>query len=443
MSSKYSLIIAILFLLIQTIGSGQIIPKQILPTGDVKYGSKNDPNVIAQGSYSHTKFKQLLKQNGQTQNAAKLGGGTLQIQPGLYRLKSVDSGLHIQDNNFFLRGSGIGLSSLHFEASNNIEEFALRYKAPAGNKDQLIRGGGIENLTIKTDNKYILNYGIQLDYIEYFQLNNVAIENFGKSALMGCFWESNVNNLILRSSGALQTINPENSYPENGVLDFDSHSISKYRDACNNTNFSKLTFSSCFGTHIRCDAFANTNVNINIFGLYDETYPGDGGQVDNYPIYFFKGVKNFNVVGGFLTVNPTNIHRSGYAVYVANDSRNGHISFTNFEFLMNHSSSKFLTNSFQRLKSFIYIEQNQSIHLMNVTISDPSGSVGISEKAKHLIDGKSGSQLFLNNVTFLVKKGVWNAGNIISSNIKCIGNIILRYYDDNGPTNEVSFYQFN
>lgn len=307
--------------------------------------------------------------------------------------------------------------------------------------DPLLRGGGVSNLTLKTDNKQISSFGIQLEHVEYMHFENLVLENFFKSALMGCFWESNFENLTFRASGA--DIKSDNGVPDYGVLDFDSHSTSTKRDAPNNTNFTKLTFSSCFGTHIRAAAYANSIVNINIFGLYDETYPFDGGAVDNLPIYFFKGVKNFNITGGFLTVNTTNVNRNAYCVQIANDKRNGTISFNNFEFLLNYKVDLFTQNKTRRLKSFIYLENNQQITLNNVSLNDASGSVGLNFPSRYLIDGESGSLINLTNVTFHVKKGIWNAGNIVSPKVSKKGNITLIYYNDEGPTGEKEYITYN
>ena len=230
--------------------------------------------------------------------------------------------------------------------------------------------------------------------------------------------------------------------PLQGVLDFDSHSKEGFRDACNNTNFTKLTFSGCFGTHIRNVAFSNTNVNINIYGLYDETYPGEGTNADNLPIYFFKGARNFNVVGGFLTVNPTPTNRNAYCVHIVEDIRNGQVSFTNFEFLQNHSSNNYFTNAKRRLSGFIYLEKNQTIVLSNTTLNDASGSVGQGLPNRNLIKGEYGSKIIMQNVTFHVKKGIWNIDNIFSKKITKQGNITIIYYNDYGVTGEIENFNF-
>jgi hypothetical protein len=414
--------------------------KIISPTKDVRYNQTGDPNAIKSGTYVTEDLRKAIDGLQSDEGAAKAGGSKLKLEAGIYRSKASSKGFTIDQNNSFIEGDGMGTTTIHFEAQNSSNEIGFKYAMPANVPDRLIRGGGLQNITLKTDNANIVSYGLQIDYAEYMQFKNLSIENFAISALFGCFWESNFENLVFRASGAAQK--QIAGVPQWGVLDFDSHSTIGNRDACNNTNFSKITFSSCFGTHIRCVANANTNVNINMYGLYDESYPGEGGDVDELPIYYFKGTKNFNVIGGFLTINPTATNRNAYAVRIASDSRNGQVSFTNFEFLQNHGGGGFAPNAIRRLSAFIYLEKNQSIALTNVTVNDASGSVGKGLSSPHLIDGESGSTVFFQNVNFHIKKGVWNIDNIISPLVNKQGTIAIVFYDNNGPTGEMEYYTF-
>lgn len=411
----------------------------LTPSPDASYNITGDPFKLKSGTMVTNKLRAAFT-GPKTSLSAFNEGVQYQFKQGIFPTETGTNGFNINTHNSFIKGEGPGVTTIHFISKQTSGETGFSFSKEAGLTDRLIRGGGITNLTLRSNNNNIIDFGLQLDYNEYMLLENVNFENFFKSALMGCFWESNFENIVIRNSGAGQKM--VDGVPDHGLLDFDSHSKLGNRDACNNSNFSKLTFSSCLGTHIRAVAAANTIVNINIFGLYDETYPHDAGDLDDFPIYYLRGVKNFNITGGFLTVNSTTVNRNSIGLRIASDLRNGMVNLTNFEFLQNHGTETFKENIYRRLKTFIYLERNQAISLTNVTINDASGSVGLGLPSKYLIDGEAGSVVYLNNVHFMVKKGVWGQDNIINPLIKKQGSITIIYYSNDGPTGEKEFIKY-
>jgi hypothetical protein len=418
--------------------NGHINFKDFGAIGNGVYNTSGDLNALASGTYNDNALNTVFSRQADG-GVSKQGGVELTLPVGAYRTHAKIGGFNISSHNNILRGQGVGNTILHFERSSDLNESAITFGKSSGDADtRLIRGGGVEDVSIKTNNGNIVNDALTIDYTEYQTYQNLNIEGFYRSALKMGIWESRFNNITIRATGAGQTAT--NGAPDYGVIDFDSHSASNpYRDACNNTTFDKLTLSGLYGTHIRASAIANTIVNININGLYDETYPGNGGYVDTLPIYYFNAVRNFNINGGFLTVNETGVNRDRYAVVISNDSRNSWVNFTNFTFNQNISSTdgnnRYATNATRALKGFVYLGgANAKMSCNNVIFFDPSGSVGVGATgSKYLIDGEDSSEVKFHNVVFEVKRGTWDSTNIINPAIKVTGDYTIRYYTNSWP----------
>lgn len=401
--------------------------------GDSVYS--NTGGNITSGTYNETALTNclLLQEDG---GESKQGGSLFNIPVGIFRLHSQINGFNIATNNTFINGSGSGSSIFHFERSSSTDEIAIVFGRNEGDASgRLLRGGGIKDISLVTNNANIINNGVQLDYVEYVSFENIVLDGFYKKALYGGFWESYFKNIVIRGSGA--GITSTSGIPDYGVLDFDSHTTLDFRDACNNTTFDKLTFSSCFGTHIRAVAAENTIVNININGLYDETYNIDAGSVDELPIYYFDAISNFNISGGFLTVNSTGVVRNGCCVKISNDVRNGWVNFSEFVLSHNHISNNW-DSVVQRVSSFIVLDgQNSMLSLENCTIDDPSNSV----TGNYLIDG-AGGYIKATNLTINVKEGSRTINNIFNPAISLTGDITLVYFDNTGKTGDIETFHF-
>ena len=156
------------------------------------------------GKYDTEFMKESFKNLSRNYSKAKVGGINLLLEARTYRTKTSQKGFLIEGHNNFVSGQGIGTTTLHFESSKDTGEIGINYSLPSTNNDHLLRGGGIRNMTLKTDNAHIINFGLKLNFVEYMSFSNLALENFFVSGLLGCFWESNFENLIFRYCGAGQ-----------------------------------------------------------------------------------------------------------------------------------------------------------------------------------------------------------------------------------------------
>jgi hypothetical protein len=256
--------------------NGSINGKDYGLIGDAIYNTSGDLNALSSGADNASKLDALLAQQ---RDGGKFKGVELFVPAGAYKLPARMGGFRISSNNNTLVGQGQGATIFHFPRTSSLDENAITIGKTSGDADtRLLTRAGLKNATFKTNNTNIINDGLVIDYGEYQTYENLNFEGFYRSAIRMGLWESKFSNITISSSGAGGTAT--NGVPDYGVIDFDSHSLLPYRDACNNTTFDKLTLSSNYGTHIRASAYANSIVNIKINGLYDETYHGDAGGVD-------------------------------------------------------------------------------------------------------------------------------------------------------------------
>jgi len=404
--------------------------------GDAVYATSGDPALLVSGTYNDTALTTVL---GAFTDApfSRTGGGTLTIKKGNYRYKSKTAGYAVATHNTFLRGEGFGNTIFHFERNADINEKAITFGKLTGDLEtRLLKGGGAENLTLFTNNANVLNTALVIDYAEFMTFKSLRIERYYKSAILAGIWESNFYDTTIVACGAGLADGLVGRIAEQGVLDLDSHTALSYRDACNNTSFFGLNFSSCYGTLIRIVAYANTTVNINFFGLNGESNTQDAGAVNELSVYYFDKMSNINVVGGFYTINNCGVTRNAYMLEIGNSPLNGSVSFSNFSFTQNSTGvgGGYNRNSHQRLNAFIYLTgRNSQLHLDNCTINDPSGSVGFTS-GSYLIEGGVNTRLTFTNLVFHVKAGDRTAANLFNPNIQLEGDIRIIYYDNAGKT---------
>ncbi|KFF01519.1 hypothetical protein [Chryseobacterium luteum] len=373
------------------------------------------------------------------------GGSTLYVPFSIYKT----SGSYIINDHFTtICGEGYGASMFHCISESNINDplitFTRNMVIPNGDAyDYLLTGGGLKNFHIKTNNTNIRNFGLMLDYVEYMSFQDTHIEGFGKSAIKGGFWECNFSNIKLTSCGGLQTADILGN-PEYGVIDT-SGGDSLYADASNNTLFSKLTFSSCVGTLLKFTNNKNSTVNMNIVGLYAETYPGDSSNIDELPLIYALNSRGNSITGGFITVNTTNVFRNGTVIKMDSSSD---LSLNNLTITMNPIDG-YLKRSVRRLRSFASLSTETSVlSLNNVKLSDPTDSIGYRNNdypysTPPLIEGTG----YLTFTKLLIEILSLNAGgtsngsrritNLIDRRLKANGDLILMPFDTNGMQSQL------
>jgi hypothetical protein len=422
-------------------------PARPVLVADAEYftNAVDDLNTLRSGTDNTDAFWAMLTA---LPNGGLFSGRTVPLPAGACRL--VNPGLSLARHNVTLQGQGAGATVLHGQTQPNTLSRPLLTigRVPDAPASQPLRGGGLKDLTLKTDNTAMLPTGAVLDFVEYQDWENVSLEGFGESGMQGGFWESYFRALTFRNCGFGQTPGPNPDEPAHGVLDFDSQSDAPGRDACNNTTFDKLTFSSCAGTIIRMVALRNSTVNINLNGINAENYYHDAGPADEQPLIYMDRVMNINLTGGFITVNPGGVRRSATVLRIGNGVYNGMVNVQSMTIFMNDRQPNVAPA--QRLRSFADLGRTAQLSLRNVTLADELGQVGTAPAGgiapgSYLIEGKAGARLWLDNVEIrLPATGGRTAEQLIDPAIDVTGTLTVRLFSALGiPSGQVVTYRFS
>lgn len=412
--------------------SSDFIPQLFGAKGDSKYRvNDGDPNELIFGTDDTKSLNDFFKSRKKTENRGNhVGGSSLFFPQSIYKSYG---GHIIDDHNTLLIGDGSGISIIHAISNNtNTNQPLILFgkTTKSSSWDNLLTGGGIERMSLRTNNKDIRNYGVKLDFVEYMTFRDLNMEGFGKSAFLGNFWESYFENIKISASGALQEVD-EKGVPILGLID--TTNPTGIKNLSNNTLFNKLTFSSCFGTWIKLTASTAQTSNMNIHGFSGETYYGNAGKVDNQPIIYVSNAIGNSINGGFITVNSTNVERNATIVEMNSTSE---LKLSNFSITFNPIKDDLGTRPIRRLRSIADLKSDNSKLILNdVTIYDQVDGIGFNlDSTPSLIEGKGIS--LLTNVIFNLKSenigGTRRLTNFISRGIKASGNVLVIPADLNG-----------
>lgn len=409
----------------------QNTPQLFQAKGDGAYNKKGDTHALEKGSDDNQALDKFLSSRKKTNTTGSHFGGSSLYFP--YSVYKTSGAYTIDDHYTTLIGDGSGASIVHSINNNkNIEVpvFTFSRKQAGDAFDALLTGGGIKDLSLITDNSSVRNYAMLLDYTEYMKFSDIDFVGFGKSAVKGNFWESSFTNIKFEGCGTLQEVGSDGN-PLTGVIDSESGTNNKYKDASNNTLFTKITFSSCAGTLLKFTSARNTTVNMNINGLYAETYPGNTEKADELPLIYSKQAKNNSITNGFITVNNTGKERNGTVIKLDQASD---LSLSSLNISLNPIEG-YLKRSIRRLRSFAYIANTSTLSLSNITISDATDSVGYGiSSVPPFFEGEGSVNFNLLKVQILDSKfgGTRRITNIFDRKLRATGSLLLQPYDTNG-----------
>ncbi len=409
----------------------EIIPQLFGAKANGQYNLSDDTNSLIKGDDDDKAIIDfLINSRNIGLSLEKFGATTFYFPTAIYK----SSGSYtIRNNGSIIFGDGSKSTLLHSVNSgeNNDTPF-IRFKISdkGSTSENLLSGGGLEKISIRTNNANIRNFGLNLVFTEYLTFRDVNIEGFGKSAIKGGFWESYFENIKIGACGALQLAD-NNGNPITGVIDTSNDDPIR-PDSSNNTLFNKLTLSSNFGTWLKLTATSSQTVNININGLYAESYYGDAGDVDNLPIIYVSNATGNSINGGFITINSTNKLREADLIKMDKISE---ISLSNLVITFNPIDG-YLKRPIRRLTSIANLKSiNSKILLRDVTINDQVDGIGYGlDNVPPLINGIGICNLY--NVTFkllsLSKGGTRRLTNLIDKKLITNGSIQVLPNDENG-----------
>lgn len=405
--------------------------------GNATYRSNGDINQLEKGDDDSQSIDQFIKSRKKTADmGSHLGGSSLYFPYSIYKVKNA---YLIDDHYTEITGEGAGASVIHALSdgkNSDIPIFTFKKGIETSNTwDALLSGGGFKNIQFKTDNSAIRNTAVLLDYVEFMKFEDVNFSGFGNSAIKGNFWEGYFKNLKFEGCGTMQKADKSGN-PLNGIIDTDSDSKSKFRDASNNSLFEKLTFSSCTGTLLKFTTVKNTAVNLNVNGLYAESYPGDLGKADELPFVYMIRAKNCSINNGFITVNTSRVKRNA-TIFKLDEGSD--LSVSNLNITLNPEKT-FLDRSVQRLRTFGIINASSKLSLSSVTIGDPTDSVGFEENSTPPFFEGNGTLNF--NLVTIQTLSYNNGGtrritNIFDRSLEATGNVLFQLFDQNGSVKQL------
>lgn len=409
----------------------EITPVMYGVKGDAYYKNYGDLQSLYSGTDDTQAISEFINSRKQNKiNKNHLGGSFLYIPHSIYKVM----GNYIIDDHYtIISGDGQGATIIHALNKNKDKDkplFIFRKSIKGNSWDDLLTGGGLQRITLKTDNSSIRNIAVGLDFVEYMTFRDLYIEGFGKSAIKGTFWECYFDNLKLTGCGSQQTLD-ENGEPLFGIVDTSNDNPAR-SNLSNNTLFNKLTFSSCFGTLLRLTSNFAQSVNMNINGIYAETYFQDSGIVDELPLVFVKNSIGNTINGGFITINSTGNLRSASVIKMNGISE---LKLSSLSISFNPING-YLVRPIRRLKNIVELKSiNSKLYLTDVTFSDQVDAVGYGlESVPPLIQGIGICNL--NNVVFNILD--YNSGgtrrftNLVDRRLKSNGTLLVIPYDKNG-----------
>lgn len=408
-----------------------LTPQLFGAKGNGTYRKIGDTRALEKGSDDNEAIEKFLSIRKRTNfTGSHLGGSSLYFPYSVYKT----SGAYIIDDHYTsLIGDGNGASIIHaVNSDKNIDTplFTFGRKQSDQAFDALLTGGGIKDISLITDNFSIRNYALLLDYVEYMKFRDIDFIGFGKSAIKGVFWEGSFTNIKFEGCGTLQQAD-NNGNPLTGIIDSESGTDNKHKDASNNTLFTKLTFSSCAGTLLKFTSEKNSTVNMNINGIYAETYQGNSEKADDLPLIYSKQSKNNSIINGFITVNNTGKERNGTVIKLEELSD---LTISTINISLNPIEG-YLKRSIRRLRSFAYIANTSVLSMSNITIADPTDSVGYGiTSVPPFFEGDGKIYFDLLKIQILDSKygGTRRLTNIFDRKLKATGNLLLQPFDING-----------
>lgn len=417
--------------------SSENTPMNYGAKGNGSYKSKGDINQLEKGEDDLQSIDQFIKSRKKTADVGShLGGSSLYFPYSVYKVKN---SYLINDHYTEIYGDGAGASIIHALSDGKNTEvplFTFKKGTEGSNSwDGLLSGGGLKNIQLKTDNSSNQNTALLLDYVEFMKFEDVNFSGFGKSAIKGSFWEGYFKNLKFEDCGTMQLAD-KNGNPLNGIIDTDSDSNSKFRDASNNSLFEKLTFSSCSGTLLKFTTVKNTTVNLNVSGIYAESYHGDLGKADELPFVYMIRSKNCTINNGFITVNTSKVKRRA-TVFKLDEGSD--LAVSNLNVSLNPEST-FLDKSVQRLRSFGNINGSSKLSFSNITIGDPTDSVGFEEDSTPPFFEGNGTLNF--NLLTVHTLNYNNGGtrritNLFDRALEASGDVLFQVFDQNGNVKQL------
>ncbi|MBK5275233.1 MAG: hypothetical protein JJE30_09310 [Desulfuromonadales bacterium] len=432
------------------IGQVNANPLSFGAKGDARYKTSGDGNALISGTDDTAALTLFLSDRKKTNSTGShFGGSSLHLGSNVFKITGAFT---INDHYTTVTGEGYGTSVIHaLTSGGNIDTPVITFnKGATGDAwNDLLSGGGLKELTLKTDASSRRNTGLLLDYAEYMRFSDITIEGFGLSAIKAGLWESTFSDLKLFGIGANQTA--VGGVPVTGVIDFDSGVMTNpYRDASNNTLFSKITFSGCYGTHIKLDAHKNRTTNIHFNGFALETDPyaaADLGPVHELPFIYHHRAENSAITNGFATVHSTGLPHS--AVFLKMVETGGStFGFSNFQFNMSPDLGV-NKRAPRRMRSFASLDgPNTILSLNNVTIWDPSDSIGydVAGGRPALFEGTG--QVTFNGLSIQTLRGkeggLRRATNVFARSLKSTGIMTFVPITVTGADiGSTAFYKFN
>lgn len=407
------------------------VPQLFGAKGDAKYNTKGDINQLLSGTDDTEALSKFLNSRNNTKNSKnKLGGSSLYLPSAVYKTRGT---YLINDSSTSLYGDGIGSTILHTikdDKNKDLPFFTFKRSNIGSTFNDLLTGGGLEKMSLRTNNSSIRNYAINLVFTEYMTFRDLNIEGFGKSAVKGGLWEGYFDNIKIAGCGALQVADKDGN-PVVGLIDISNDDIAR-PDGSNNTMINKLTFSSNFGTLLKLTSNIAQSVNFNIFGIYAETYFEDAGNVDELPLLYIANSTGNSIIGGFFTINSTKVQRNA-SVIKMNDISEMKLSDLTITF---NPIDGFLKRPVRRLRNIADLKSpNSKLSFTNVIINDQVDGIGYGlPSVPPLIEGIG--MCNLQNTRFYVlgesSGGTRRLTNIVDRRLKSNGSIEVIPTDKNG-----------
>jgi len=361
------------------------IPQQYGAAGNGKYNTSGDSNGLQAGATDDTTAitAWLAARKATNSTGGHEGGAGYLLLPS--NVFWTTGAFTINDHYTTISGQGYGASMIHANVSggNQATPVLTFQKSVTGNAwNDLLSGGGLQGLTLKTDNSSIRNIALNLEYVEKMRFRDLQIEGFGVSAIEYWGWEGYLENIHILAAGALQT-NTSN-LSNTGVIYFGPQDATNpnytaygYAD---NTIVNGLDMSGCYGTWLYFNSYTGQTAGIQINRFTAETSPGtDAGGIDNVPIIYANKADVVGISDMQFQVNTTGVTRRGH--WLRMDGATSQFSIGPNSAVSMNPTSGITTRVTQRLSDFAFVNQSDAILNLGTgfTLADKSDSIGYQE----------------------------------------------------------------